>query len=117
VGAAVADHAGPSSLKAGVLRVRADSPAWATEIGYLRDEIKAAVNRLVGVELVKEVRVWSGPREGRTEGPGRGAEPSGGPARGGLGTPRGPTASVPPDPQAAAARAKAAWLRRQDRRP
>jgi predicted nucleic acid-binding Zn ribbon protein len=116
VGGAVAEHAEPSSLKAGVLRVRADSPAWATEIGYLRDEIKSAVNRVVGVDLVKEVKVWTGPG-----GPRRGAAKQGSAATpassdGDLGVPRGPTASVPADPQSAAERAHAAWLRRETRR-
>lgn len=61
VGPEIADHAEPSSLKEGVLRVRADSPAWATEIGYLGPEIARKANAMAGSTLVREVRVWNGP--------------------------------------------------------
>jgi predicted nucleic acid-binding Zn ribbon protein len=103
VGATIADHADPSSLRSGVLRVRADSPAWATEIGYLGGEIKSRINVAVGSELVTEVRVWIGPRKP---------------------VPRAPTSSVPVaiaarsprpvggDPQEAFERARGAWFRR-----
>ena len=113
VGPAVAAHAEPSSLKGGVLRVRADSPAWATEIGYLKDEIKAAVNRLVGLELVEEVRLWTGPgaiRGPRPAGAGGGTAPVSEPTPvrdGGL--VRDPSGLVP---NAAVERARAAWAKR-----
>jgi hypothetical protein len=61
VGPEIALHAEPSSLRGGTLRVRADSPAWATELGYLGDEIKRRTNEIVGAALVKEVQVWTGP--------------------------------------------------------
>jgi predicted nucleic acid-binding Zn ribbon protein len=105
VGASVAAHAEPSSLKAGVLRVRADSPTWASEIGYLSDEIKVAVNRTVGMELVEEVRVWTGPTTQRTPGHRGSRQPTA--------DPRARTATeVPADPNAALERAREAWLRR-----
>lgn len=69
VGPAIAEHAEPSSLKGGRLRVRVDSPAWATEIGYLSDQITASVNRAVGVELVHELQVWIGPGAPRVSRP------------------------------------------------
>jgi hypothetical protein len=111
VGPAVAAHAEPSSLKTGVLRVRADSPAWATEIGYLKDEIKAAVNGLVGSELVGEVRVWTGP------GAIRAASRA---PRAGHGSPPGEVSAgvsdaVPQDPKTAVGRAHEAWTRRHRR--
>ncbi|MEA2507872.1 MAG: hypothetical protein QOH48_2490 [Actinomycetota bacterium] len=106
VGPSVAAHAEPSSLKGGVLRVRADSPTWASEIGYLRDEIKASVNRTVGVELVHEVRVWTGPGPSRAHGqgavhrqPGEVSSPA--------------AVEVPTDPQTALERARDAWARRR----
>jgi predicted nucleic acid-binding Zn ribbon protein len=99
VGPAIAQHAEPSSLKGGVLRVRADSPAWATEIGYLGDQIRAAANRVVGVELVREVRVWTGP------GP-----PSARAATSGLRR-RVTARSTPSDPSEALERARQAWGR------
>ena len=108
VGPAVAAHAEPSSLKTGVLRVRADSPAWATEIGHLKDEIKAAVNRLVESEIVDEVRVWTGP--GAIRGASR-------PTGVGQGRPaaEGPSEVVPQDPKTAVERAHEAWARRHHR--
>ena len=63
VGDGVAAHAKPSSLREGVLRVRADSPVWATEISYLAPEIQRRANEEAGVVVVKEVRVWWGPGE------------------------------------------------------
>jgi predicted nucleic acid-binding Zn ribbon protein len=111
VGPAVAAHAEPSSLKTGVLRVRADSPAWATEIGYLKDEIKAAVNRLVGAELVGEVRVWTGPgaihAASRPLGAGHRSSAGEGAA--------GAAEAVPQDPKTALERAHEAWTRRHPR--
>ena len=67
VGPSVADHAEPTSLRRGVLRVRTDSPAWATEIGYLAGEILRRANEHVGKVVVEEVRVWTGPGAIRTE--------------------------------------------------
>lgn len=61
VGVEIAAHAEPTSLKDGVLRVRADSPAWATEIGYLGPEIARKANAAARSTLVREVRVWNGP--------------------------------------------------------
>jgi predicted nucleic acid-binding Zn ribbon protein len=61
VGASIARHAEPTSLREGVLSVRADSPAWATELGYLAADIRARANELIGNQSVIEVRVWTGP--------------------------------------------------------
>jgi predicted nucleic acid-binding Zn ribbon protein len=108
VGDSVARHAEPSSLKGGVLRVRADSPSWASEIGYLKDEIRTAVNRAVGLELVKEIRVWSGPGSPRP--------PRSTPAPGArVSSPPEAARAVPSDPREALERARGAWARRRDR--
>jgi len=105
VGPDVAKHAEPSSLRGGVLRVRTDSPAWATELTYLAEEIKSRTNAAVGAPLVAEVRVWTGP--GRIRPP-RSATPiSHRPA------PEG--ASPDPDPLGALDRALAAWRARRPR--
>jgi len=61
VGDAVAAHAEPSSLREGVLKVRADSPAWAAELAYLVGEIRTGANALIGRQSVVEVRVWTSP--------------------------------------------------------
>lgn len=108
VGPGIADHAEPTSLKDGVLRVRADSPTWATEIGYLGAEIARKANAAVGQELVTEVRVWTGP--GKVPGPG---------SAGGRGRHEGRSSAAtderrrerPDDPRAALAAAHEAWKR------
>jgi hypothetical protein len=103
VGPAVAAHAEPTLLKGGVLRVRADSPAWATEIGYLADEIRSRVNALTGGALVSEVRVWTGPGPPRVAAAPRGSEP---PAEDADREPA-------KDPAEALERARRAWARRR----
>ncbi len=68
VGEHISGHAEPTSLRDGVLRVRADSPAWATELGYLSAEITERINRDLGRALVTEIRVWTGPpKDSRTD--------------------------------------------------
>lgn len=105
VGPAVASHAEPTSLRDGVLRVRADSPAWATEIGYLADEIRSRANAVTGRSLVLEVRVWTGP--GSTL-----ATPAPATPRDASGEPR---RERPEDPAEALERARRAWARRRRR--
>ena len=100
VGPAIADHADPTSLRGGVLRIRVDSPTWATELGYLAGEIRDRINRAVATELVREVRVWIAPREDRRSG--RGSEH----AR----TPSATRHKTPSeDPREALERAREAW--------
>jgi hypothetical protein len=61
VGDQIAGQAEPTSLRHGVLRVRTTSPTWATEIGYLSEQIRTRANEVAGRALVTEVRVWTGP--------------------------------------------------------
>ena len=61
VGGEVAAKCRPTSLKAGVLRVRTDSPAWASEFRYLAAEVIRRINAQFGREVVKEVKPWVGP--------------------------------------------------------
>jgi hypothetical protein len=61
VGPEVAAKCRPTSLKAGVLRVRTDSPAWASEFRYLAAEVIKRINGQFGREVVKEVKPWVGP--------------------------------------------------------
>jgi predicted nucleic acid-binding Zn ribbon protein len=101
VGPEVAAHAEPTSLRKGVLRVRADSPAWSTELSYLADELRRRINEAVAHDLVEEVRVWSGPgRVSRPRGPAADATVTDVPSTGG-------------DPVEALRRAREAWSRRQ----
>ena len=61
VGPEIAAHAQPSSLKEGVLRIKVDSPAWATEISYLAADLRTKINRAVDSNLVTDIKVWTGP--------------------------------------------------------
>jgi hypothetical protein len=106
VGAEVASHASPSSLKGGVLRIAADSSVWTTEISYLAEEIKARANKVAGAEVVAEVRVWTGSGD-RKAAP---ATPSIPPSKSTSGESEGPDRKPPPDsPEEALARARNAW--------
>jgi predicted nucleic acid-binding Zn ribbon protein len=76
VGPEVAQHCAPVTFEDGVLTVRADSTAWATQIRLLTSSILGRLEGEVGKGTVAELRVvgpsapsWSrGPR--RTQGPG-----------------------------------------------
>lgn len=61
VGDAVAEHAEPTSLRDGILKVRTDSPAWAQELTYLSRKIVARANEVAGKPVVSEMKVWTGP--------------------------------------------------------
>lgn len=63
VGDSVATNAEPTSLKKGILRVRATSPVWAQELTYLTSEIRSRANAIAGADVVREVRIWTGPGE------------------------------------------------------
>jgi hypothetical protein len=111
VGAEIAGHARPSSLRDGVLRVRADSPVWAHELGYLREEIKGRVNASLGHPVVAEVRVYTAPPEPE---PGGRPDPDSGTRKGSAPALR---AASPTGPEEALQRAKLAWIRRRKQRP
>lgn len=106
VGPEIAAHAEPTSLRDGVLKVRADSPVWATEIGYLADEIKAAIERELGPGSVRNVSVWTGPGKPRKPAP----RDRGTPAReaAGRSSVKGPEPSL----EEAFGRARKAWSER-----
>jgi hypothetical protein len=106
VGPDVAAHARPSSLRDGILRVKADSPAWATEIGYLAEEIRGRANDVMARDLVAEVRIWTGP-PGPSDPPDATVRPSFGDA-----VRRVRTSPSTDDPAAALERARKAWARR-----
>jgi predicted nucleic acid-binding Zn ribbon protein len=110
VGAAVAAHVEPVALRQGVLKLRADAPSWATEISYLREQIKEQANAALGRAVVTEVEVIAGPRQttrGKA-GAGFGAADE----RADRPSERPPTN----DPMTAFERAFAAWRKRRDRR-
>ena len=105
VGKAVADHASPSSLRDGVLKVRVDSPGWATEMGYMAGEIRSRINAALGSAVVSEVRVWVG---SKNENPG---QSSSGAASQRDQAPRRPRPNPDADPLEAFERARGAWLK------
>ena len=106
VGDAVAQNAEPTSLKGGVLRVRATSPTWAQELTYLAAEIRARANALAGSDVVREVRVWTGP-----------GKVTGATQEGSRATQDGPDGTAdrqpPGDLPEAFERARRAWARRR----
>lgn len=105
VGDAIGVHAEPSSLREGILKVRADSPAWAAELGYLAEDIKTRTNALIGRPAVLEVRVWTGPGRIRSAAKHHARD---------SGAPTEPSPRRPPseDPLEAFERAREAWRRR-----
>jgi hypothetical protein len=105
VGPVIASHAHPSSLRRGVLRVRTESPVWATEIGYLSGEIRDKVNSMLGMELVSQIRVWTGPDPAIGS---RGSSPR---ARLSVARRTSSGRDHDRDPEDALADAKAAWAR------
>jgi predicted nucleic acid-binding Zn ribbon protein len=100
VGRDIADHAEPTSLRKGVLRVRTDSPVWATELTYLSEEIVSRVNETLGGDVVAAVKVWTAP--GRVHRHRKDVQESKVPP---------PEAVRDDDPMAALNRARTAWTR------
>jgi len=76
VGADVAEHAAPVSLREGELTVQASSTAWATQLRLLQRELLGKIAAGVGRGVVKKLRIH-GPaapswRHGHRHVPGRG---------------------------------------------
>lgn len=109
VGGSIASNAEPTSLRGGVLRIRATSPAWATELTYLAEDIARRANEVAGDRVVREVRVWTGP------GPVRRATATA-PAPGSDGAGSEPDRDDPQDLATAFERARSAWSRRRSKR-
>ncbi|MDQ3878337.1 MAG: DUF721 domain-containing protein [Actinomycetota bacterium] len=108
VGPDVARHAKPGVLKAGILKVWVDSPAWATELTYLGPQIVARSTEIVGREVVREIRPYLG-REPHS----RASTPcssSSAPA-----TSARTNQDADDDPMGALARARLAWEKRARR--
>lgn len=106
-GATVGAHVEPTSLRDGVLRLRADSPVWATEVGYLADHIRARANEVLKGPVVREVRVWTAPGQ-VLQAPAEVSLKSG-PVKPGLRPPA--SKAREPDPQDAFRSAYEAWRR------
>lgn len=63
-GVPLADHATPGSLEGGVLVVRVDDPAWATEWRYRQGEVLRRCDELLGPGLVTRIEVRVRPEIG-----------------------------------------------------
>jgi hypothetical protein len=109
VGPTIAGHAEPTSLRRGVLRIRTDSPSWATELGYLQEQVMIAANELLGSPIVTQVQVWTAPGAIRKGG---GKPSSSGRDRRSVESPPRPAGEGPAE---AFERARAAWLRRRSK--
>ncbi|YAL83295.1 DUF721 domain-containing protein [Dermacoccaceae bacterium W4C1] len=57
VGADIASHAAPVSFEAGVLTVRAESTAWATQLRWLTADLLARMAQAVGEGVVTDLKV------------------------------------------------------------
>ena len=60
-GLPLADHAAPVALTAGVLTVRVDDPAWATELRYRQGEVLQRCDAVIGTGLVGRIETRVGP--------------------------------------------------------
>ncbi|MGI8491696.1 MAG: DciA family protein [Acidimicrobiales bacterium] len=68
VGAQIASHATPLSLRSGVLVVAVDQPAWATQLRYLAPELLGRIREIAGEDEVSEVSVRVRPEAGGRRG-------------------------------------------------
>jgi hypothetical protein len=60
VGPEIANRTEPDGFSRGVLRVKASSAAWQNELTFLKEEIRSRLNRILGHDVVKDLRVVSG---------------------------------------------------------
>lgn len=60
VGPQIAAKARPVALREGVLTVAVSSSPWLQQLGFLRQQLIAAVNGALGEELVKEIYLKAG---------------------------------------------------------
>jgi len=60
VGAHVAARSEPTRLQRGVLHVRADGGAWASELVLLTSVLKDKANEFLGPDSVRDVRIEAG---------------------------------------------------------
>ncbi|MBO0693324.1 MAG: DUF721 domain-containing protein [Acidimicrobiaceae bacterium] len=57
VGPEVAKHSRPHRLRAGVLVIEVDQPAWATQLRYLSGDLLKRVNEAAGPDDVRAVQI------------------------------------------------------------
>jgi predicted nucleic acid-binding Zn ribbon protein len=64
VGPELAAHTEPVRLHGGVLVLRVDSPAWATQVRYLTGDIAGRVNAVLGEGSVERITLVTGALQG-----------------------------------------------------
>lgn len=77
VGSDVAAHARPETILDGVLTIRTDSTAWATQLRLLLPQVRSAIEAVVGTHVISDIRItapsgptWkAGPRRVKGRGP------------------------------------------------
>lgn len=57
VGAEIASHARPLSLRSGVLVLSADEPAWASQLRFMATELIARIHEATGLSDIREIQV------------------------------------------------------------
>lgn len=57
VGRAIAQQCQPTAFTTGTLTIMTSCPNWAVQFRQLNDEIRQKINRVLGAELVKKLRV------------------------------------------------------------
>ena len=72
VGADIAAHARPVSLRAGVLVLAVDHPAWATQLRYMTAELLTRIAEFTTGEEVREIHLRVTGETGRQPGSRRG---------------------------------------------
>ena len=66
-GEELARHVQPVRLAGGVLVLRAESPAWATQVTYLAAQLRDRANEVLGDGEVRTVTIQTGrPQQGRS---------------------------------------------------
>ena len=63
VGDALARHSDPIHLRAGVLRIRVDDPAWGGQFRYLTDTLVAGLAERVPDAAIREISVTGRPED------------------------------------------------------
>jgi predicted nucleic acid-binding Zn ribbon protein len=66
-GEQLAAHTEPVRLHGGVLVLRAESPAWATQVRYLTADLVQRANDVLGDGQVATVQIVTGPARGTTD--------------------------------------------------
>ncbi len=68
VGETVAQQAQPAFVRRGILFVKCSSSAWMQELHFMKGTIREELNRLLGKEVIKEIRFQMGEVSVKKEG-------------------------------------------------